>query len=110
MAQFPVYILDDDTILFPAKNMDHVKFWEKEVCNIVYDKFGVKVKNSPYCQRRGRVVGEIFYCGEELDKLLLDKLKRQTGIDLRLVFDEHESRLDYDVECFNAQKPRSTMI
>jgi len=109
MAQFPVYILDDDTVLFPDKNMNHVEFWETEVCNIVYAKFGVKAKNYPYCQRRGRVVRDIFYYGEDMKKSLLAKIKRATGIQLRLVFDEHERRSEFDVEYFNAQKPKSTI-
>jgi hypothetical protein len=105
MSQFPVYILDDDTILFPNKNMNHVAFWEKEVCLLVADKFGISaksIKNLPYCQRRGRVVGERFYCGEELKKTVFNKIKKQTGIELSLVPDEHEARLEYDLEKFKS--------
>lgn len=28
---YPVYILDDDTILFTKEDLDHIEFWEQQV-------------------------------------------------------------------------------
>ena len=96
---FPVYILDDETILFTKEDKNHVEFWEATVAKEIAKRLGVhigEVINIPYCQRRGRVVGENFYCGEELSKVQLNRIAKAIGQEIRLVYDEHECTLEYD--------------
>lgn len=97
---YPVYILDDDTILFTNQDLDHTEFWEQEVAPKIADKFSIPVarlKNLPYCQKRGRVVGDFFYCGEKISDELMKKIRETLQEDdLRLVYDDHEKRLKYD--------------
>ena len=109
---YPIYILDlgDDTpkILFPEGkvDIDHTVFWERTVCAIVARHFKLphrSLKNLPYAFRRARISGEIIYYGEKFTKTLLKQIEKavdQKG--MRFVYDEHEQRLVYDVEDFNA--------
>lgn len=61
-----------------------------------------RLLNLPYCQRRARVSskGLVFY-GERQSKQLLRKISKATSeVDLRWAFDEHETRLPFDVQEF----------
>lgn len=105
---FPVYILDDDTVIFLEKEIDHVEFWEKYVSLDVAKKNNVSthlIKNLPYCQRRGRVVLNNFYCGEKISKKLLKKIESLIKRKLVLVYDEHETRCSLDVHSFKSLIP-----
>jgi prepilin-type N-terminal cleavage/methylation domain-containing protein len=102
---FPIYILDDDTVLFTKQDKTHPEFWEETVAPQIAKKFKIPLSelvNLPYCQRRGRVVGENFYCGEELDKALVLKIGRVISQKIRLIFDDHECTLDHDRSMFNS--------
>lgn len=102
---FPIYILDDDTIIFTKKDLNHVEFWEDEVCEILSQKTNIPKKrliNLPYCQRRARIVGEHLYFGEKISKVLLKKISKTVSVDLKFVYDEHEKRLSYDVSKFKS--------
>lgn len=105
---YPVYILDDDTILFTKEDLDHTEFWEQEVAPKLATKLSISVPrllNLPYCQRRGRVVGEHFYCGEKITDELMAKIRETLGEeDLRLIYDDHEKRLKYDYLNFKSLK------
>lgn len=109
---FPVYILDDGAVLFVFEGMGHCEFWEREVAPEVARRFGVPlggILNLPYCQRRGRVVGGLFYCGEKLSRLELRSVEKAVGMRLRLVYDDHETRCVISVGQFRAfQNPMST--
>lgn len=102
---FPIYILDDDCILFIKKDMSHSKFWEKVVAKIVAEKYLIStadIINIPYCQRRARIVDNKLYCGEKLSKKLIAKIEKEVGFKLNYVFDEHETRCKINVSEFNA--------
>lgn len=103
----PVYILDDDTVVISDKDIPHVEFWEQTVCKILSQQLEVserRLKNLPYCQRRGRAVGSNFYCGEYLSPKVVSCLKSQIDEDLRVVYDEHETRLFYDIALLRGLK------
>ena len=103
---FPIYILDDDTILFSKQDLSHSEFWKNEVVHYVATKFKVPVRkllNIPYCQKRARVVGNRLYCGEKIDKALFVKIQKTLNIELEIVYDDHEKRLNYDVAIFSSQ-------
>ncbi len=110
---FPIYILDDDTILFPERkiDIDHSHFWETAVSQIVARQYHVPLEglaNMPYCQRRARIAGQNILYGEKPSKRLLRLIERAVGEKgLRFVYDDHEKRLDYDVQEFNALCLRS---
>lgn len=110
---FPVYILDDGAVFFVREDMGHCEFWEREVAREVGRRFSVPLQaiiDLPYCQRRGRVVGDVFYCGEELSRIELRAVERALDMRLRLVYDDHETRCPLSVGQFRAfQKPMSTM-
>jgi len=110
---FPVYILDDGAVLFVRGDIGHCEFWENVVAAEVGRRFSVPLHaiiNLPYCQRRGRVVGNVFYCGEELSRVELRSVERTLGMRLRLVYDDHETRCPLSVGRFRAfQNPMSTM-
>lgn len=92
---FPVYILDDDSIFYTTKDCGHVEYWEDFVSLKVSSKYNVPlylVKELPYCQRRGRVVLNNFYCGEDISKSLLSKIEKVLSMKLKLIFDDHEIR------------------
>lgn len=92
---FPIYILDDNSILYLKKGWSHTKFWKQVVCEKVAKKYGIaqnKLKNLPYCQRRARVVGNNFYCGEQISKALLKNIEKTLGMKLKHIYDEHETR------------------
>lgn len=104
---FPVYILDDDTILYEVSSKTHPEFWEATVADVVSDKFNMpksKIDNLPYCQRRGRVVGVTFYCGESINKKLLNQVSKAVGVKLSLRYDEHETRCSYELAEFRGLK------
>jgi len=104
---FPIYILDDDSILFIKKDMSHSKFWEKIVAKTVADKYLISTSdiiNLPYCQRRARIVGNKLYCGEKLSKKLINKIEKEVDIKLIYIFDEHETRCKISVSEFNVLK------
>lgn len=104
---FPIYILDDDTIVFEKRNVDHSVFWKNTVCKIVSKKYKIcssELKNLPYCQRRGRVIENIFYYGEKLSNYLFRKIEKTVDKKLRLIYDEHETRCKISVSEFNALK------
>jgi len=66
---FPVYLLDDGSVFFAREDLGHTEFWERDVALEASRRLGVPldgIMNLPYCQRRGRVVGGVLYCGEVL--------------------------------------------
>lgn len=97
---FPIYILDDDTILYEVSSKTHPEFWEATVAQAMATKFGLAksdIINLPYCQRRGRVVGNTFYCGEKISKKLLIRISKAVGVKLVARYDEHESRCSLEL-------------
>ena len=114
---YPIYILDlgekDYTIVFPESkvDLDHCDFWENTVARIVARHFRLpldELVNLPYCQRRARISSEIVYYGVKSTKRLLRTIEKavdETG--LRFVYDDHEKRLEYDVQEFTVLRLRS---
>jgi hypothetical protein len=101
---FPIYILDDDTVLYTKEDANHVDYWYDVVSKIVADKHGIlqkRILNLPYCQRRARVVGANLYCGEKITKKLLKKIEKILDKKLRYIYDEHETRCELSVAEFN---------
>lgn len=101
---FPVYILDDDTIIFLKEDIGHVEFWEQHVSLVASKKFNISrhlIKNLPYCQRRGRVVLNNFYCGEKISKKLIGNIEKTLGCKLKFVYDDHETRCPFETSSFN---------
>ncbi len=104
---YPVYFLrlgDELRVVSSQKDIGHTDFWEQTVSHIVAKHYGIpqpKLANLPYCQRRGRVVGNTVYYGERSAPELLCLLREAVGND-ELVFchDEHEKRLREDVRQF----------
>ena len=107
MTNYPIYILDltgKDLVVFPQDKADisHSDYWEQKVVAIIANYFGISDKrlmNIPYCQRRARISsnGSVFY-GEEQNQKLLRQISKATGeTNLHWVYDEHESRLPFDV-------------
>lgn len=97
---FPIYILDDDSIVYTMEDKNHCDYWEDTVSKIVADKYKISHKdiiNLPYCIRRARVVGENLYCGEKISQKLLKKIQKTLDMKLKLVYDEHETRLVNDM-------------
>jgi hypothetical protein len=97
---FPIYILDDDSIVYTIEDISHCDYWEKTVSRIVAEKYGISQKdisNLPYCIRRARVVNNNLYCGEKISQKLLKKIEKTLKIKLKLVYDEHEARLVSDM-------------
>jgi hypothetical protein len=111
-VSYPIYILElggaEPAIVFPEgkADLDHSAFWEQTVAAIVARHFELNPKdlmNLPYCQRRARLNDGVVYYGERATKKLLRQIERAVGeTGLRYVYDEHEQRLSYDVEAFNA--------
>lgn len=92
---FPLYILDDDTLVVVVSDISHCDFWESTVAAIVAEKNGLRLSvllNLPYCQRRARIVGHRLYCGEDVSPALLRSIEAVTGRTLKLIYDEHETR------------------
>jgi hypothetical protein len=103
---FPLYILDDDTLVIIVADVSHSELWESTVAAIVADEHGVPVSaimNLPYCQRRARVVGNRLYCGEQVSQSLLKRIEIATKKKLQLVYDEHEQRCPLSVAELKAQ-------
>jgi hypothetical protein len=111
-VSYPIYILDLDekepTILFPEGkiDLDHSAFWEATVAPIVAKHYRLplkELKNMPYCFRRARIAGSNVLYGEKTTKKLLSQIMKAVGEKgLRFVYDEHEQRLSFDIEDFNA--------
>ena len=104
---FPIYILDDDTILYIEEDLNHVDYWHDIVSKIVADKHGIlrkRLLNLPYCQRRARVIGNSFYCGEKITKKLIKKIEKILNRKLKYIYDEHETRCELNVAEFNGLK------
>ena len=100
---FPLYILDDDTLVVVEDDMSHSEFWESTVAAIVAKEHGIPVSailNLPYCQRRARIVGNRLYCGEDMSAILLQSIRAATKRKLQLVYDEHEQRCPLSVAEF----------
>ena len=92
---FPVYLLDDGSVFFAREDLGHTEFWEREVALEASRRLGVPldgILDLPYCQRRGRVVGGVLYCGEGLSLIELRSVERSVGMRLRVVHDDHETR------------------
>jgi hypothetical protein len=112
---YPVYFLqlgDERRIVFSQEDIGHTDFWEQIVSHIVAKHFGIPpntIANLPYCQRRGRVVGNMVYYGERPDPELL-RLLREAARNEQLVFchDEHEKRLRQDVRQFRRLVKRAS--
>jgi hypothetical protein len=65
-----------------------------------------RLLNIPYCQRRARIVGNILFCGEELSLDLVNKIKTVLNKKvLKVVYDQHETVLKYDVMILKSLKP-----
>jgi hypothetical protein len=113
---YPIYILDlggaDDAIAFPEgkADLDHCDFWEATVARIVARHIRVpfaELLNLPYCQRRGRISGNVVYYGEKTSKRLLRLIEKAVGeTGLRFVYEIHEARLEYDVQEYTALRLR----
>ena len=91
---FPVYLLDDGSVFFAREDLGHTEFWERDVALEASRRLGVPldgIMNLPYCQRRGRVVGGVLYCGEFLSRIELRSVERSVGMRLRVVHDDHET-------------------
>ena len=105
---YPIYILDDDTIVFTKEDLNHVDFWNQKVAKKVSEMYKIPVHrllNIPYCQRRARVVGNNLFCGEELSLDLVNKIKTVLNKEvLKVVYDQHETVLAYDVLILNIFK------
>ncbi len=106
---YPLYILDDDSIVFTKEDLNHVDFWNQKVAKNVSEMYRIPVHrllNIPYCQRRARVVGKNLFCGEELSIDLVNKIKTVLNKKvLKVVYDQHETVLPYDVMILNNLKP-----
>jgi hypothetical protein len=103
---YPIYILDNDQIVFPPEKNDigHCEFWETTVHKIVAELYRIparKLINLPYCQRRARIYNSKVYYGETFKQSLLLKIKKAVGEKLEFAYDEHEARLEYDVLLLN---------
>ena len=108
---FPLYILDDDTLVIVVADMNHCEFWETTVAALVAGERAVPlfaILNLPYCQRRARIVGDKLYCGEHLSPALLKSIETATGRKLRLVYDEHETRCPISVAEFKSLVQQTT--
>jgi hypothetical protein len=108
---FPLYILDDDTLVVVVSDMSHCEFWESTVAAIVAEERGLRLSailNLPYCQRRARIVGNRLYCGEDVSPALLRSIEAATGRTLKLVYDEHETRCPISVAEFKSLVKRPT--
>jgi len=104
---FPIYILDDDSIFFIKKDIDHSEFWQNQIAAIVSKKFSVsfaEILNLPYCQKRGRIVGNKLYCGERLSKKIIKKIEDIVGLKLKYYYDEHETRCKISMSQYAALK------
>jgi hypothetical protein len=107
MKTFPIYILDDQTVIHTKRDLDHADWWHKTVSKIVAEKHGItrrKLLNLPYCQRRARVVGRKLYCGEKISKKLHSQIEKAVGMRLKPVHDEHETRCPINLAEFRALK------
>ncbi len=106
---FPIYIIDDDTIVFTKEDLNHVDFWNEQVAKKVSELYNIPVHrllNIPYCQRRARIVGNNLFCGEELSVELVNKIKTVLNKKvLKVVYDQHETVLKYDVMILKSLKP-----
>jgi len=97
---FPIYILDDESIFFLKEDISHCEFWEKFIAKIVAKKYSISksdIINLPYCQRRARIVGNKFYCGEKISKKLFKKIQKEIGFELFYCYDDHETRCQISV-------------
>lgn len=104
---FPIYILDDQTIVYTKRDQNHVDYWYHTVSKIVAEKHGIarrKLLNLPYCQKRARVVENRLYCGEKITKKTLRQIEKTIGIKLILTHDEHETRCPLELAEFKALK------
>jgi hypothetical protein len=117
-SSYPIYILElgdaEPEIVFPAgkKDLMHVTFWHNTVARRVARKLKIpleEILNLPYCQRRARICGKRIYYGEITQHSWtgLLKLKRQIQNavgerGLGFVYEEHESRSEFDVAEFKA--------
>ena len=108
LKSYPLYILDDDTIVFTKEDLNHVDFWNDQVAKKVSELYNLPVHrllNIPYCQRRARVVGNNLFCGEKLSLDLVNKIKTILNKKvLKVVYDQHETVLPYDVMVLNTLK------
>jgi hypothetical protein len=109
MASYPIYLLElgeEIRAVFPEDKQDigHADFWEQTASLLVAEHYKVpqrELANMPYCQRRGRIVGSTFYCGEKDGPEVLRLVRQAVGmVDLVLCFDDHEKRLREDVRTF----------
>lgn len=109
ISTFPIYLLELGTeiVVFHPEGFEdigHSEFWENTVSRLVAEHYKIPQRlliNLPYCQRRGRVVGNKVYYGEKPNTKLL-RLIRKALANSKLVFvhDDHEKRLPYDVSEF----------
>jgi hypothetical protein len=107
MSSYPIYILnlgkDEYKIVYPEGKADlnHSEFWEATVAKIVASGLHLPLENLlnlPYCQRRARISDKKVYYGEKQSKNLLKQIEKAVGEKgLKFVYDEHETRLEFDV-------------
>jgi hypothetical protein len=111
VTTFPLYILAlgaELRVVAPADRRDigHTEFWESEVASILARRFGInpaQLANLPYCQRRARVAGDKVYYGEEPSPEILAAIRKALcKPQLEFVYDDHEKRLPFDVQEFEA--------
>ena len=59
--------------------------------------------NIPYCQRRARINDKTVYYGEKPTRKLLRLIEKAVGEKgLKITYDDHEKRLEFDVAAFTA--------
>jgi len=113
---YPIYILDlggkEYTVVVSEGKVDtdHSDFWEARVARIVARHFHLpldEVISMPYCQRRARINEKTVYYGEKPTKKLLKLIERAAREKwLKFAYDDHEKRLEYDVQEFTALRLR----
>lgn len=109
-ASYPFYVIKRKSkwsVVASPLNRDitHPCLWKILVARMVAVENGVgyrEIIELPYCQHRGRIVGNRIYIGtvpEEITALLCRKF-----IGFAVIYDEHENITEYDLTSFNCLK------
>ena len=114
MKCYPFYIIATNgwwmVVASPLhKDIKHTTLWELIVARMVASECGLNyndIKNLPYSQLRGRIVGNTLYYGDEFSFKQKEAIKASLG-DFKFVYDEHEKMSEYDVEVFNSLKNKA---
>jgi hypothetical protein len=114
MKCYPFYVIfkDNEWIAIASplnKDIKHTTLWELIVARMVAIGHNVKysdIKNLPYSQIRGRIVGKTLYYGNEFSAEQKKAIIASLG-NFVFVYDEHEKMSEYDVEVFNNLKNKA---